>query len=71
MREKKGKKGEKDSTGGERLTRVNVIRKERRKRYSMDGHNRRRRKEEKAGGREKQLGSWPSLHASSPGGLRL
>ncbi len=62
--------GEKDSAVRERLTGVNVIRKERWKRCSMDGHNSRR-EEERAGGREKQLSSCPSLHASSLGGLRL
>lgn len=67
---KKTRKREKERKTGrprerERLTRVNVRRKERWERYAIDGHNSRRREDEREGSEgEKQLSSCPSPHAA-------
>lgn len=54
---------------------MNVIRKERWKRYSMNGHNSRRREEDGEGGREREAAQFmplsPCSEDSSLGGLRL
>lgn len=59
----------------QRPTRMNVIRKERWKRYSMNGHNSRRREEDGEGGREREAAQFmplsPCSEDSSLGGLRL